>query len=861
MRLQLTLAYRYLRGRPLRTTLTTLAVVLGVALFFGLSSIIPAFAQAIQRGALAAVGKADLTVTHASSGVFGLDQLDLVRAVPGVAVASPSLRREVVMPAGAGVNALTVVGLDPATALAIRDYPLAAGRFLEVGDDQTIVLPSGLASELGLNVGDTLTLPAAEGSAQFEVAGIITALPGQIDAYVPLAAAQRLVSQPDLINTIEMVVASGASREQVEKAVQAALGAGYRLAPLEASGILTQWVGTIQQIVGAIGLLGLAMGGFIIFNTFRTLVAERRRDLGMLRALGATRRMVVGLILVEGVIQGLAGSLLGMALGYAIAVGATAAAGSLLEELMRTTIGVPGLAPGLVAQALALGLGITLVGAVLPALSATRVTPLEALRPAVAVESGARRAVRRQAIAGVVLIALAAAGLASGSFALGMLSALLVLIGLVLVAPALVRPLADLFGRLLELVLAREGAIAHSNLVRQPGRAAVTASTVMISLAIILTAVGVFSSVMNQAVGLVDASLGSDLLVMPPSLMLGGGNVGAAPTLAGDMRALPGVGGVTTVRMGQAVTAGGSDTSQGSQAGTQSKLAMLKGGGSTILQVVGIDPATYPQVAGLEFVEGNPDEAYAALVAGGAVIINRIGALQAGVGLGDLLRLETPSGPREYRVAGIGLDFLNMKLSSVFISQADLARDFGINSDLMLMANVAPGADPSAVRAAIQGLLAGYPAFSLTDASAFKAQMEGLMDKAAGLYVILIVVMGAPALSALINTLAIGVLERRREIGMLRAVGSTRRQVRRMIGAESLLLAALGTAFGILAGLWLGYALTQMIDAAMLPVTYHFPYAGLLAAVAVGLVLSVLAAVIPARQAARLQIVTALRYE
>ena len=134
MRLQLTLALRYLTGRPLRTTLTTLAVVLGVALFFGLSSFVPVFSQAIQRGALAAVGEADLTVTHASSGVFGLDRLAVVRAVPGVGVASPSLRREVVLPAGAGVNALTVVGLDPATALAIRDYPLAAGRFLEVGD-------------------------------------------------------------------------------------------------------------------------------------------------------------------------------------------------------------------------------------------------------------------------------------------------------------------------------------------------------------------------------------------------------------------------------------------------------------------------------------------------------------------------------------------------------------------------------------------------------------------------------------------------------------------------------------------------------------------------------------------------------
>lgn len=861
MRLQLTLALRYLTGRPLRTTLTTLAVVLGVALFFGLSSIIPAFAQAIQRGALAAMGEADLTVTHASGGVFGLDRLEAVRTAQGVAVASPSLRREIVLPVSAGTNALTVVGLDPATAPAIRDYMLAAGRFLEAGDQQTIVMPSGLASELGLNVGDTLTLPSATGSAQFEVVGITTALPGQIDVYVPLAAAQRLVNQPDLINTIEVVVASGADREQVEEAVQAAIGGGYRLAPIESGGILTQWMGTIQQIVGVVGLLGLAMGGFIIFNTFRTLVAERRRDLGMLRAMGATRRMVVGMILLEGVIQGLAGSVLGMVLGYAIAAGATAAAGSMLQELMRTSIGSPGLSAGLVAQSLVLGLGITLIGGVMPALSATKVTPLEALRPAVAVESGARRSVRRQAISGVALIGLAAAGLASGSFALGMLSALLVLIGLVLVAPALVKPLADLFGRMLELIFAREGAIAHSNLVRQPGRAAVTASTLMISLAIILAVVGVFSSVINQAVGLVDSSLGADFLVMPPSLMLGGGNVGAAPALADEMRELPGIGGVTTVRMGQAAISSGSEASRGSPPGIQSKLAMLKGGGTSILQVVGIDPVTYPQVAGLEFVEGNPDEAYAALAAGGAVIINRIGALQAGVGLGDLIRLETPSGLREYRVAAIGLDFLNMKLSSVFISQADLARDFGISSDLLLMANAAPGADSSAARAAIQELLAGYPAFSLTDASAFKAQMEDLLSSASALYAILAVVMGAPALIALVNTLAIGVLERRREIGMLRAVGSTRRQVRRMIGAESLLLAALGTAFGILAGLWLGYALIGVINAAMLPAAYHFPYAGLLAAIAVGLVLGVLAAVIPARQAARLQIVTALRYE
>lgn len=846
MKIQLTLARRYLAGRRLRTTLTTLAVVFGVMLLFGLGSLAPTVEQAFRRTMAIAAGEVDLTVTHASGAAFAAGRLDAVRAVEGIALASPSLRQEIVLPAGSVANGVTLVGIDPATARSLRDYPLIAGRFLEPGDGAAIVAPEGLA---GLEVGGALTLPSAQGRTDWQVVGIVTAFPGEWEVYVPLAAAQQALNLPGQINTIEAVLAAGADPAVVEPAVAAAVGTGFRMEPLEAAGVLGQWSGMVGKVTALIGLLGLIMGVFIVYNTFRTVALERRHDLGMLRALGATRRTVIALVLIEGLIQGLAGAVIGMVLGYSLAWGVLTAIRPLFEGLVRLEIGSPGITAGLVAQAVALGLGTTLLGALAPALSASRVTPLEALRPATgAVEE--RRLASRQGIAGLVLLLLAAAGLASGSYALGVLSTLLVIAGLVLLAPALVRPVAELFGRLLELVFAREGQIARGNMARQPGRAAVTASTVMISLAILLAVVGLMSSLLEGAKALIDRSLGADFLVMPPSLVLSTGNVGASPALAEEVRALPEIGMATTLRLGQVGVA---------------PAAGPKGGGDgaevASVQVIGVDPATFPEIAGLEFKEGEPDAAYQALAQGGAVILNPILASQAGAAVGDLLRLETPAGPRDYRVAAVALDFLNFKLPTGYLSQADLARDWGIRSDLLLMANAAPGVDRAAAHAAVAGLVAGYPALTLTDASVFKAQMEGLLDQAGSMYILVLVVMAVPALIALVNTLAIGVLERRREIGVLRAVGATRRQVRRMIAAESLLLAALGTACGIAAGLWLGYALVSLVKAVLLPIGYHFPFAGLLAAVAAGLLLGVLAATIPARQAARLEIVESLRYE
>jgi putative ABC transport system permease protein len=845
-RFQFALGARYLLGRPLRTSLTTLAVTFGVAVFFSLSLLTPALSAAYRQNLLMSTGQVDLTVTHATGGSFAPALVETVRGTTGVANATGLLRRNALLPAGRGgardaVNAVSIVGLDPATAFAVRSHALTAGRLLTESDGDVALLPSRLAEKLDVSVGDTLTLPSAAGTVRLRVAGLLNAPPtvGVEDVYVPLGAAQRMFEMPAQINTVEALFAPGSDRGRVSAAVQTRLGSGYRLGGLEAGGEMQTAIQAGQTIYGVFGFMALLMGSFIIYNTFRTVVAERRRDFGMLRAVGASRRTVLGMTLAESLTQGLVGTAIGVALGYLMAAGMIAGLGVIAEQFMRahTTLPVPTL--GSIGAALLLGVGITVAGALLPAFAATHVTPLEALRPAG--EGAAARAARRGALVGVVLLVLAAAGLFSRQAGFAALGAVFVLVGLVLVAPAVVRPIADLFGRLLEMALAREGQMAQGNLARQPDRAAITASTMMVGLAIGIALMSTISSLTTGFSGYLDRSFGARYLLMPGSIVLGGGNVGAGPELARRLREIPGVGNVTSLRH-----------------------AIADAGGAQF-QLIGIDPATFPVLSGLVFSQGDPTQAYAAVASERAVIMNSVLALQLKAKMGDTVSLRSPDGERSYRVVGVGLDYVNAKLATGYVSHTNLAADFHSTTDLLLMADPQPGADPNAVRQAIERVAADYPAFSLVDSSTFKDSQIALFSTIQYAMYALLVAVAVPGLIGMINTLAINVIERTREIGTLRAVGMTRRQVRRMILGESLLLSALGTALGILAGLWLGYVLVGAISAIGYggggTLAYDFPWAGTLAAVAVGLLFGVLAALIPARQAARLPIVAALRYE
>jgi putative ABC transport system permease protein len=845
MNLQITLAARYLWGRKLRTFLTTLAIVFGTLVIFGMGTMLPTMLRAFEANLLAASGQVDVTITHESGEAFPYKVLNRVKTVPGIRASLGSLSRTVNIPDDyfdqAKITALTLTGLEPSAAQLLRNYPMREGRFLRPGDSNAAVITTSLADSLGVELGAKLHLPTPEGDVSLKVVGLLPAraMPGNEEVLVTLFDAQKWFDLPDRINTIELNLdtTDPARREAIQKAIETKLGEDYTLGALSGGTELLASIRVGQTAFNLFGFLALCMGGFIIFNTFRTIIAERRREIGMLRAVGAGRATIVGLILAEGFLQGAVGTLIGMAAGYVMGAGLLALMAPLLTRFIHLQMGLPVIQPGLVLVTVTAGIGVTLLAGLLPALSASRVTPLEALRPSLA-ETG-RRVVGAGAIVGAVLVLLAVLGLISGSPGLAGLGGLMFLVGMLLVAPVLVRPIAVVFGALIALALARQGtgALAQGNLTRQPGRAAITASATMIGLAIIVGVGGLIWSITGGFIGILERSLGSDYLIMPPSVGVWGSNAGAKPDLADSLRGVTGVGVVSTMRFAAASA------------------------NSKSVSLLGIDPEAYPQVASLTFQAGDSRTAYQELADQRALIANGVFAAQAGLKVGDTVRLSTPTGQKDYRIVAVAADYLNAKILTAYISQANLQKDFRKTEDVFIQVDLAPGADQARVEAKMSAILEDYPQFKLVSGQSYFEENKQLIDSIFAIYFVILGVLAFPSLIALLNTLAIGVIERTREIGMLRAIGATQRQVRRIVVAESLLLAAIGTAFGLLGGLYLGYVMTLGLSVGGYPVTYAFPYAGLLAAIAVGLIFGVLAALVPARQAASLEIVRALRYE
>jgi putative ABC transport system permease protein len=379
--------------------------------------------------------------------------------------------------------------------------------------------------------------------------------------------------------------------------------------------------------------------------------------------------------------------------------------------------------------------------------------------------------------------------------------------------------------------------LANSNLTRQPGRAAATASAVLVSLAIVIAIIGLLAAIFAGFYGYLDRSLGSDFVAIPSSLIIGGSHIGASQALVDGVAGTPGVGAVATLRLGSGKINGGQ------------------------VQMVGIDPVMYPKVASFTYSAGTTVEDIAKLGEGRTLLVNGIYAAQNGVRSGQVLDVETPNGLKSYRVVGVASDYLNAKLATTYISQENLKNDFGVTSNVLVLANVQQGASFVQVKARLGRLFKSYPQFILYDSRAFKQSQQQLINSELPMFYVLIAMLALPTLLALLNTLAISVLARTREIGMLRAVGATRRQIKGMVVAESLLLGGVGVIFGVIGGVVLGYALYYAMSDSGFPMPYVFPWGGILVGAVTGLVFSLLAALIPARTAARLDIVTALHYE
>jgi putative ABC transport system permease protein len=833
---------RYLNGRRLRTTLTTLSIVFGVALIFAINLALPSMMDAFKQS-MSSISGADIRFTSTSGVSFTPESvLPQVSGVAHVQAVTGILSRQFSIPTvenGALGSAaqIQLIGIDATSATAVRQFAMSEGRFLQADDSGAAVFPAGIADFAPeLKIGTVFPLITAGGLKLYTVVGFLAEAgsPSAPEIYIPLKDAQAAFNQPGLINTIEVSIGAGADREAVTAAVQAALGDGFQLAA-DTNG--ADVVGSMEvgfAIFDLLGVLALFLGAFLIFNTFRTVILERRHDLAMLRAIGATQRQITVMIVIESLLQGAIGTAVGLVLGYLMVVGLVGVIGSMWQTYFHLPAIQLQANPGAFVIAIVLGMLTALLAGYWPARAAGRTSPLDALRPTTT--ASVERAARWNLIAGgglmlvSVLMLVAGAKTAAGG-------AMLFLIGMMIAAPGLVIPAARLFSPLLTLWFAREGDLARSNLVRQPGRAAITGSTLMIGLAVLVLAAALVSAFTGLLENLAGRSFSSDILLTPQSVGIYSGVIGADDSLATRLRALPSVAAVGTMRYAPSTV------------------------NSEPVQVLGIDPNEYPKVATFDFPQGDAATAYSELGSGRTAFITSIAQSTLGVNVGDEMVLQSAEGPQTYRVVGVANDILTFKVAVVFISQTNMAADFHKSEDILLMANLAPGADKQAALTDVQDIVKDYPQFTAQLTGEYRQTIVDLSASAMMFFYILALLIIIPAAMGLLNTLTINILERTREIGVVRAVGGSQKQVRRMVTAEALLLGIFGSAMGVLTGVAISYGFIGAFGAIGWTMPFAFPLMGIIAAVVVGVLLALFASILPARSAAKLDIIRALQYE
>ena len=846
------LAISYLKGRPIRTIMTILSIMIGVMMMFGLNGMAPALQDIfISSTESMALSNVDLYITRRDGSFFRQEYEENVGAVDGVESTAIMIARSVALPSehyytgdGREISTIQVYGVDTGNTddafniVTAGGRRLTTGRLLRKGDVRAALISEMFAEGLGIGVGEVVRLPGAGGWLNFEVVGLLDdpgLMLGSQQVFMPIPAAQDLLNTPNRVNTILGRYAEGSDARAIDAAVGSIFGRGYELSPLEGGAdVWAALMEFINVIFTMFGLFALALAGLIMFNTFRTSVVERRRDIGMLRAVGAKRRVVMRIILYEGLILAALGTVLGMLLGFGFAYGAKAGLGSIFESLMGRPLGEPRFSLVTYVVSILFGLGIPLVSVLLPARGASVITPLEAMRPTTVGQEAALK--RSRLIIGFVSLVLGVAGLLSGEFQFMAPGMMIFLLALGLLGPMLISPITATFSRALTLVFGQEGGIAAGNIARQPRRAAITASSLMVALAILIGLGGMLASTYGGALRFLDASLRSDYIMMP-SLIITNDTVGAGPDLAETVKRIRGVAELTTMRQIDTINAEGIG-----------------------IRLIGIDPINYARVAGLSFIEGD-EAAYERVENGNAVIVNGRFASQFGIGIGDVITLDGDHGPVEVQVTAIGLDYLNMKLPTIYMEQTSLTREYGVRNDVFLLVNREPGADLEQLEEDLQAATEAYPGFGIISREQLRTSQEQVTRGGTIGMNIMLSLLAAPALLGLANALGINVIERTREIGMLRAIGAKRRQIRRMIVAESLLLSLMGIALGVISGIMLSFVMTGVLEFAGLNIPYDFPGVGVLTAIAAGLICGILAALIPARRASDLQIVAALAYE
>jgi putative ABC transport system permease protein len=844
------ISWPYFRKHVLRTLLTTAGIVIGVAVFVGMhtanQSVLYAFNSTVDRIA----GKTELQVTAGETG-FDEAVLETVQQASSVRVAVPVIEA-VVDTQIVGEGSLLILGTDLTGDRSLRDYDLDDADDAIVDDPlvflaqpDSIMLTKEFAEKNGLGVNDAVTLGTVLGPRRFTVRGIMkssglsTAFGGNL-AIMDIYAAQKMFGRGRTFDRIDLATRPEATIAQAQAELRAALGPGFQVDAPSGRGQQFEAMTAAYSIMVTISsLFALFIGMFIIYNAFAIAVTQRRSEIGILRALGATAGQIRRLFLLESAVTGLIGSVLGVAFGLLIARAIAASIGTLMKDVYGVAQRADEIAtnPALLALALAIGIGTSVVAAFIPARQASRVDPVKALQKGKyqVLSAGESRA---RLIAAAVMGGISAACLTVPASRLVFYAGyILAVVVALLLGPILALALSRAMRPLLRWVRPVEGALAADSLIQAPRRTSASVAALMLSLALVIAFAGMARASYRSIIDWIDTALNPDLFVAPSqdfvirTLRFPG-------EMGDELAAVPGVARVQKVR--------------------NARIAFR---GSPVM-IVATDIRSLSETAPRPPIAGDQQQMYRLTAAGeGLMVSDNLAQLQR-LRYGDTIEIPAPHGVIRLPVVGIIVDYSDQQ-GTILMDRSLYERywrDDTVNVFRVYLASDAPV--PDVKRRILERYAGDRQVFVLTNAE-LKAYILRVTDQWFGLSSVQIAVAVLVAILGIVNTLTVSITDRRRELGVLKAVGGLRGQIRRTIWMEAVSVGMLGLILGLTLGGINLYYILQIVerDIAGMRLDYVFPVTVALALVPTILGAAFVAALWPAESAVRGSLVEALEYE
>jgi putative ABC transport system permease protein len=830
-------------ARRARLAFTMLAVVLGVTFVSGTLVLTDTSRQVLDDQFRTATAGVDLTVRDAAAfdSAMGIeverdpltpDAVSRVRAVPGVATADRVVRGQGLLV----VDGKPIVPSGPSmlvswTPTPVGAFPLRAGRAPTA--DGEVVVDAATAESHGITVGDNVTV-RADTDLQATVVGLAgfgdrPGLPNSTITLVSLPTAQRILDLDGGVTELAVTATDDADPGQLRTRLNTTLGAEYEVTSSRdlaaaASATAQNQVGYLQVMLLALAAAGLLVGAFLIANTFSIVITQRTHELAVLRATGATGRQILSSVLGEALLVGVTASILGVGLGIAAAEGLRDLASGFGIALPDGDMVIAGRT---VLVSLAVGILVTVLAALGPARQAARIAPVQAMRQSSAAEPASRARTTLGSIAALAgATGVVAAFLGTGTMATFATAAAALVVGLTMIGPATAPAITHLLGKPLH-ALRMPGRLARQSAARAPRRTAATALALALGLALVSFTAVLATSVKSSVQRSYSETITADYVVESArNEMLGGLPVAVHHHVAD----LPEVAVASRLRYGH-----------------------WKDGQATAA-LTAVDPATLPQVTNLQMRAGTVQ----ALSAGGVIVAEHV-ATKRSLAMGDTLPMTfSRTGTQQVPLVGLLRDRDAQALQTDYIISLDTyTQHYAEDVDASVFIKLRDGVAGDAGHRAITAALADEPTVEVRDQAAAVAGRTHTIDQVLGMVTALLLLTIAIALLGITNTLALSVFERTREIGLLRAVGMTGRQLRTMVRAEAILIAAVATIVGVVLGTGLGAGAVTLLGRTS-QTAVVLPSGQLALIVGATLVAGLVAGLIPARRAARLDLLTAI---